>query len=74
MPKTSDKKFSTISLPANLIDKVKEKISGTGFHSPSAYVAFVLRQILSETGTKGEPFTKEDERAIRTRLKNLGYI
>lgn len=69
-------KFSTISLPVQLVDKIKEKIKGTGFHSPSAYVAFVLRQLLAESAEKKdrEGFSKEEETAIRKRLKNLGYI
>ena len=68
-------KFSTISLPTQLIDKIKEKIEDTGFHSPSAYVAFVLRQILSESTAeeKKETFSKEDEQKIKKRLKSLGY-
>lgn len=71
----SDKcKFSTISLPTPLINKIKEKIKGTGFNSPSAYVTFVLRQLLSESLENSEGFSKEEEQAIRKRLKTLGYI
>ena len=64
--KSSDNKvdYGTVSLPQPLIKKIKQKIHGTGIPSVSAYVVYVLRQILS-----GE---KEPE--IRTRLKNLGYI
>ena len=57
-------KYGTISLPIPLIEKVKNKIKGTGMPSVSAYVAFILRQILSE----------EDGTQIKSRLKKLGYI
>lgn len=61
-------KFSTISLPTQLIEKIKEKIKGTGIHSPSAYVTFILREILSEEGIE------KGEKAIKQRLRNLGYL
>jgi len=57
-------KYGTISLPLPLIEKVKKKIKGTGMPSVSAYIAFILRQILSE----------EDGTQISNRLKKLGYI
>ena len=67
--KNSEKgKFSTISLPTQLIEKVKEKIKGTGIHSPSAYVTFILREILSSEGIE------EEKGTIKQRLKNLGYL
>lgn len=69
-------KFSTISLPTQLVDKIKEKIKGTGMHSPSAYVTFILRQLLSESpeNKEREGFSKQEEEAIRKRLKALGYL
>jgi len=74
--KSKKSKFSTISLPTQLIGKIKEKIKGTGMHSPSAYVTFILRQLVSEQSKKenNKGFSKEEERAIRARLKSLGYL
>ena len=66
--KNNKSKFSTISLPTQLVKKIKEKIKGTGIHSPSAYVTFILREILAENSK-----TKE-ETTIKQRLKNLGYL
>ena len=73
-----DKKrvYGTVSLPLPLIAKIKNKIKGTGMTSVSSYVAFVLRQILSESEespNSGE-FSKKEEEAIKKRLKALGYI
>lgn len=65
-------KFSTVSLPAPLIEKVKRKIRGKGFHSPSAYIAFILREILAEDSKEG--FSKETEAKVKERLKSLGYL
>jgi len=65
--KKEKSKFSTISIPTPLVEKIKEKIKGTGMHSPSAYVTFVLRQLLSEN-------SDSEEQSIKKRLKTLGYI
>ena len=68
-------KYGTISLPIPLIEKVKEKIKGTGVNSVSAYVAFVLRQLLSsEDSVSDNVFSNEEEKKIRARLRSLGYI
>jgi hypothetical protein len=64
--------YGTISLPIPLIEKVKERIKGTGMNSVSSYVAFILRQILSLENSK-EVFTRSQEEEIRKRLDNLGY-
>jgi len=75
MKRESDNKvkYGTISLPMPLIDKVKEKIKGTGMPSVSSYVNFVLRQILS-SDSKGGLISKKEEEEIRKRMKTLGYI
>ena len=63
--------YSTVSLPSPLIDKVKGRIKGTGMPSVSAYIAFILREILS-TENKKELDKKEMEE-VKKKLKNLGY-
>jgi Arc/MetJ-type ribon-helix-helix transcriptional regulator len=71
-----DKKYTTISIPTPLADKIKNQIKDTGFNSLSSYVTFVLRQIVSSTEQHDHDkgFTKEDEEKIKERLRNLGYI
>jgi len=68
------KKFTTISIPAPLFEKIKERIKGTGFTSVSSYVTYVLRELLAEKEEEEAPFTKEDEEKIKARLRALGYI
>ena len=69
-----EKKFTTISIPTSLFEKIKERIKGTGFTSVSSYVTYVLRELLAEKEEEEEPFTKEDEERIKARLRALGYI
>lgn len=67
-------KYGTISLPLPLIEKIKKRIAGTGMNSVSAYVAFILRQILSSPYQDSENVLNRDEEGeIRRRLKSLGY-
>ena len=70
---TLNPKYKTLSIPAPLHEKVTELIQGTGFHSVSAFVTFVLRQIVSEE-KKQEPFDREMEERIKERLRSLGYL
>jgi hypothetical protein len=67
--------YGTISLPLPLINKIKEKMRGTGMISVSSYVAFVLRQIFSASKNPKEVIlTKSEEKEIKDRLRNLDYL
>jgi len=71
-------KFTTVSIPKPLYEKIKKRIEGTGFTSVSDYVTYVLREVLAslEEGEKEkeEPFSREEEEKIKERLRALGYI
>ena len=70
-----DKKFTTISIPTPLAEKIKKRIKGTGFTSLSSYVTYVLREVISGMDEEEEEvFTKEDEKRVKDRLRALGYI
>jgi len=69
------REYGTISLPMPLINTIKKKIKGTGIHSVSAYVCFVLRQILSSPDTDNvNGLDRKTEEEVKERLKRLGYI
>lgn len=73
----SDLKYTTVSIPKPLADKIKERMKGTGFSSVSSYVTYVLRQVISsieEDERKKQAFTKEEEEKVKQRLRDLGYI
>jgi metal-responsive CopG/Arc/MetJ family transcriptional regulator len=62
--KANKMKYSTVSLPTPLIEKISKDIEKTGMPSVSAYVAFILRQVVL-----GESIEE-----VRARLKKLGYL
>jgi Arc/MetJ-type ribon-helix-helix transcriptional regulator len=74
METSEEKKFTKISIPTSLFEKIKERIKGTGFPTVSSYVTYVLRELVEEEEEEKEPFTKEDEEKIKARLRALGYI
>ena len=73
IPMTSNPRFKTLSIPAPLHERVTELIEGTGFNSVSAFVTFVMRQIVSDE-RKQDPFDKDMEDRIKERLRSLGYL
>ena len=70
-----EKKYTTISIPTPLADKIKKRIEGTGFNSLSSYVTYVLREVISGMEEEAdEGFSKEDEERVKDRLRALGYL
>ncbi|HHC19144.1 MAG TPA: CopG family transcriptional regulator, partial [Euryarchaeota archaeon] len=66
MDEEKGKKYTTVSIPVQLYEKIKKLIEGTGFKSVSDYVTFVLREVIAsiEEEEKEEVFTKEEEEKI----------
>jgi Arc/MetJ-type ribon-helix-helix transcriptional regulator len=70
-------KYSTVSIPYTLHDRIEKMISKkTGFKSVSDYVTYVLREVVAmhESKEVPEPFTVKDVEEIKSRLKALGYL
>jgi Arc/MetJ-type ribon-helix-helix transcriptional regulator len=65
------RKYTTITIPAPLFDKLHDEIKDTGFSSVSDYVTFVLRETLAKMRDKG---SGKDRDAVVSKLKALGYM
>ncbi|RLG75486.1 MAG: hypothetical protein DRO23_03755 [Thermoprotei archaeon] len=72
----SRRKYTTVSIPITLYNRIKNLIENTGFTSVSQYVTYVLREVVSahEEARYREPFTEEDKKRILERLRRLGYL
>lgn len=65
----------TIKIPRELYRRLSQMIVGTGFSSVNEFIVFVMRTMASSGEIKGEDrLTTEEVRAIRERLKKLGYL
>ncbi|MCQ6254478.1 ribbon-helix-helix domain-containing protein [Methanocaldococcus sp.] len=71
-----ERKYTTVSIPIQLYEKIKKRIEGTGFTSVSDYVTYVLREVLAslEEDEKEEVFSEEEEEKVKERLRALGYL
>lgn len=63
-------KYTTVSIPEPLNQKIKKFIKNTGFQSSSSFVIFVLREVLADNIDESPVLDKEK---IKRRLKALGY-
>ena len=64
----------TLKIPRPLYEKLKIVIEGSGFSSVNEFVVYILRDLLSVTGTIKKDLSTEEVEAIRKRLENLGYF
>ena len=62
----------TIRIPEEVARAIEERIRSSSFGSVDAFVAFVLARLLEQSA--GEVFSEEDEKALKERLRSLGYI
>ncbi len=72
----STSKYTTVSIPRSLYNRIKRLVEETGFKSVSDYVTYVLREVVAmhEAEKYEEPFSEQDLEEIKKRLKALGYI
>ena len=65
----------TIKIPRELHRKLGQMIEGTGFSSVTEFIVFVMRNMASgEEVILDDRLTAEEVRAIRKRLRKLGYL
>ena len=65
----------TIKIPRPLYNRVQQLIDDSGFNSPTDFIVYVLRDVLSERGLgPGDTFTPEELAAIKQKLRRLGYL
>ncbi len=65
------RKYTTITIPLPLFERLKGKIEGTGFSSVSDCVTYILRETLIEMEAKGTG--ERNKNAVVEKLKALGY-
>ena len=70
------RKYTTITIPTPLFERIKLSIKETGFSSVSDYATYILRdttaKLNSAKGKKTKKTKEEDE--VISKLRALGYI
>ncbi len=66
----------TIKIPRPLYRKLQVLIDGSSFSSVTEFIVYILRDIISEKGIPADKdeLTPEETKAIKQRLRNLGYL
>lgn len=65
----------TIKIPRPLYTKVQQLIDESGFNSPTDFIVYVLRDVLSQhDADRADRFTPEELAAIKQKLRRLGYL
>ncbi len=65
----------TIKIPRPLYDHLTQIIEGSGFHSVTEFVVYVLRDLLaSRSADRGTSLSKGEMDRVRKRLRSLGYL
>ena len=70
-------RYTTVSIPVTLYERIKKLIEGTGFTSVSQFVTYVLREVVAEMEEeklRSSGVSEEEKREIIERLRRLGYI
>ena len=64
-----------IKIPKTSNRRLRQMIAGIGFSSVNEFIVLVMRTIASGGELNGEDMpTEKDVRAVRGRLKRLGYL
>lgn len=70
-----ERRYTTITIPSTLFEKIKSRIEGTGFSSVSDYVTYILRETVAYMEMSGKKGSRNrDESIIIEKLRALGYI
>ncbi len=65
----------TIKIPRELYQRLSRMIEDTGFSSVTEFIVFVMRTLASGGEIeRSDRLTAEEVKAIRERLKRLGYL
>lgn len=71
-PGAVGRKYTTVTIPKPLFEKLEKAIAGTGFSSVSDYITYVLRELVSELNERGISGKSKD--GVIRKLKALGYV
>lgn len=63
-----ERKYTTITIPKPLFEKIQKRIGNTGFSSVSDYVTYILRESIVDMEQKNT------NSSIKKKLSALGYI
>lgn len=70
-------KYTTVSIPVTLYNRIKALIESTGFTSVSQFVTYILREVVSsmeKEKLESQVVPEDEKETIIEKLKKLGYL
>jgi len=64
----------SLDLPEGLVERVEGRAEATEFASASAYVAYVVEEVLHNIDSVDDPAETDGSEEIKARLESLGYL
>jgi Arc/MetJ-type ribon-helix-helix transcriptional regulator len=64
----------TLKIPRPLYETLKATVEGSGFRSVNEFVVYVLRDLVSARSEEQDQLSTDEVKAVRERLKKLGYF
>ena len=65
----------TVKIPRPLFRKIQEVVDDSGFNSPTDFIVFVLRDLMSEAeSSQSDEWSQDHLDEVKRKLKNLGYL
>ncbi len=69
------RKYTTITIPSKLFERISKNIKNTGFSSVSDYATYILRETTFKIEeAKGKKGAKAEKDYIVDKLRALGYV
>ena len=69
----SDGDHAAVEVPERVLSRIERRVEHTDFDSTSAYVTFVLEEVLASVEAD-DLNDAVDEDEVRDRLRSLGYL
>lgn len=69
----SDGDHAAVEVPKRVLSRIERRVEHTDFDSTSAYVTFVLEEVLASVEAD-DLNDAVDEDEVRDRLRSLGYL
>jgi Arc/MetJ-type ribon-helix-helix transcriptional regulator len=64
----------TIKIPRPLYEHIRKLIENSGYDSPTDFIVYVLRDIVSSGLEEDREFTPAELKKVKDRLRRLGYL
>lgn len=69
---SAKRKYTTITIPTKLFEKLQGRIEDTGFSSVSDYATYILRETFADISTAKQK--GKESGTVVSKLKALGYL